>query len=203
MKSRKLKQGEQIAARLIADSGLGDKGAEMTFENFEGDAGGAVDDVTVWVESVSKSFFKRLNLEKNGLFLFGETGVGKTHLACAATNVLLGKGIFCKKIRMIDIPRNDQEAVEVLADWKKTPVLFLDDFGAEKWTPRMLEIIYFLIEHRLWDCAPVIITSNFAPKALARQIDNASDGEGGRIVGRIREMGVMVPVIGENRRESL
>ncbi len=175
----------------------------MTFDSFDGDGGGALEDVTEWMLSVQKIFFEKIFSEKSGLFLFGETGVGKTHLACAAANVLMSHGIFCKKIRVVDIPRNDQEVVEELADWKKTPVLFLDDFGAEKWTPRMLEILYLLIEHRLWDCAPLVITSNFTPNALARVIDSASEGEGGRLVGRIREMSLVVPVVGENRRESL
>lgn len=175
----------------------------MTFLNFFGDGGGAIDDVQDWVSSVGKMFFNRTQLDKCGLFLFGEPGVGKTHLACAACNMLLNRGIFCRKVRVVDIPRNDQDFVVQLADWRKTPVLFLDDLGTEKWTQRMLEILYLLIEHRLWDSAPVVITSNFAPGALSNQIDSASEGDGVRLVGRIREMGVIVPVVGENHRESM
>lgn len=138
--------------------------------------------------------------DDRGLYVYGPTGTGKTQLACSVMNHLLDRGVFCRFLRTVDIPRNDQEALVELIDEGANPVLVLDDLGAEKQTPRLLECLYAIIDGRLWNGAYMVITSNYRPRDLARVLNAAEDGYGDRLVGRIREACRMVPLGGRDRR---
>ena len=51
-------------------------------------------------------------------------------------------GIFCLMQPTTTIPREDEAAVMRLCRWREVPVLVLDDVGAEKPTPRALEVLF-------------------------------------------------------------
>lgn len=172
-------------------SGIGKRGAKRTFENFE-------------IEPDNEFAFlqaKKWNPDKTtGVLFYGPTGTGKTHLCYAITNSMIDQGIFVRFLRTVEIPRNDQEALEILVDIDETPILILDDLGTEKDTERGIECIYYLIDGRVSSDAPLIVTTNFSPDALKKKYNQARPGEGERLYGRLNEGCLFIPVGGRDHR---
>ena len=73
------------------------------------------------------------------------------------------------------------EAEDILGLCKETPVLFLDDLGAEKPTDWVREQLYDLIDERYNARLPIHITTNLS-------IDRLAGVLGERIADRLREM---------------
>lgn len=135
---------------------------------------------------------------KLGLFLFGGTGTGKTHLANAvAYRVIVDCGVFTKVLPTIRIPRNDQDALLDLTDPDVVPLLVLDDLGAERLTGRALECLYTIVSERLRLRAPMVVTTNYEPDVLREWL---GDEYGDRLYGRLLEMCSLVPVGGDDMR---
>ena len=174
-----------ITARMRRASGLGDTGLNMRFDNYDIHKGNrrGVNAIKRWIKGKQS---------KPGILLHGDTRIGKTHLACAAANELIEHGKFCKFLRTVDMPKEDTEAVQELACSNDTPYLVLDDLGAEKLTERALECLYIVIDGRLWERGPVIVTTNHVEQSLRRIWNDARACEGDRLVGRLLEMCVFV-----------
>jgi DNA replication protein DnaC len=139
---------------------------------------------------------------RRGLYVFGpRTGTGKTHLAEAVVNRVTAAGVFARFVRVVSMPRNDQEAIEDLAgaDW---PLVVLDDVGAAKATPRLVECIYSIVDGRTWAGAPLLLTSNLGPDVLAKQLGSLDAVAGERIASRIVGGCDLVPLGGPDRRRS-
>ncbi len=113
------------------------------------------------------------------LFIWGKSGTGKTTFVCHLTKEYLEMGMsvkfisypkfimqlqggFDKEISPYDIARN-------IAEFKG--ILIIDDIGAEKLTPFVQQITYYLINEREQYERTTIITSNFSLQDIADQID--------------------------------
>jgi len=175
---------------MLRRSGLSRRAMSMTFETFRQERGkvAALRVVSDW------------KMGKRGLVLYGPPGTGKTHLACAVANRLIRRGVFCRFLRTVQMPKQDNAEVERLSDPDEVPVLVLDDVGAEKGTERALECLYSVIDGRLWQGAPTIITTNYRPEDLQKRLDEGYPGYGARILSRLRELCDFVPVGGRDMR---
>lgn len=177
-------------------SRLGPRGLRFIFGSLEVDR-----DNEVAIEVARKWVAKVLHGEVvSGLFIYGPPGTGKTHLACACLNELIDSGYPGVFLRLVDIPRNDQEAVVELASPSATPVLVLDDMGTAKPTERLVECVYHIIDGRLWCEAPLILTSNLNLEGI-RSAYNAIAGSGDRLASRIVELCRPIPLGGKDRRK--
>lgn len=141
---------------------------------------------------------------KEGVFLYGPVGTGKTHLACCAANDVIDEGLACIFLRVADIPRADSDALAKLWDPGFCPRLVLDDLGSGKATPRLLECLFSIIDGRAFKRLPTIYTANFKLDALADLLDGSdgADLAGTRIASRIAGSCELVPVGGEDRRKG-
>ncbi|MCL1975007.1 MAG: ATP-binding protein [Firmicutes bacterium] len=129
---------------------------------------------------------------ERGLYYEGNLGSGKTFLAAAITGELLNKGLaarfivvpeFLEQLRHSyrSLDDGDYDEKELMNGVMSAPVLVLDDLGAHNSSSWTIGKIYTLLNNRLNNKLPCIITSNLKPAALAEEL-------GPRAASRIKEM---------------
>ena len=125
---------------------------------------------------------------RTNLYIFGETGTGKTHLACCIATEIINKGhsaIFIKAADYIDLcyQRYSDRSGEKTAMYEKLlncNLLVLDDLGADVTTKNSDSLLLTLIDDRLNAGLSTIITSNLT---IAQIKDIYSERFSSRIVG--------------------
>lgn len=140
------------------------------------------------------------NLESgSSLFLVGDVGTGKTHLAFGILHALLEKkvsGMAANVPALMDDlrPSSHADGEEQMAALKTVPLLVLDDLGAQRTTEWVTERLYVLLNARYDNYLPTVITSNDYLEDLAKMHGWR------RIVDRIVEMCDLIRVEGESYR---
>jgi len=89
--------------------------------------------------------------------------------------------------------RGEATAYEMLEKVAKTPLLVIDDLGAEKPTEYVRQATYYIINHREMNLLPTFITTNFS-------MDHLDDNIDPRISSRICGMCDVVRMDGKDRR---
>jgi DNA replication protein DnaC len=146
----------------------------------------------------------KFNPEKDNLFLFGPTGLGKSHLATAAARRYISaqslEAEVCnveKLMRWFQMrdPREQEHRLDILA---KRRVLVLDDIGVEKTSNFNLGILYDLINTRDMNGRNgLIITSNLDLQRLA--VEKFGDD---RVPSRINGLCRRIEMTGEDQRNK-
>jgi DNA replication protein DnaC len=203
-KNNEMKEAKEKQARInriFADSCMGDRFKQRTFENFK-----------LSSEERQKGYYAamrftesfRENNHTRGLFLYGSVGTGKTHLAAAVANSLMADAIpvlFGTAVSLLTRIKagwqddSDSKVVDALC---RVPLLIIDDLGKEfvkrsdgwSWAQ---EQIYQVINRRYEDYLPVVITTNLDLTELSRRLDAS-------IVSRIVEMCQGVQFDGDDYR---
>ncbi|MFC0522371.1 primosomal protein DnaI [Pontibacillus salicampi] len=149
---------------------------------------------------------------QKGLYFYGRFGVGKTHLLGAIANKLANKRIPSYLIYMPEFVREmksslgDNTLNEKIEKFKTTPVLMIDDIGAESMSSWFRdEVLGSILQYRMMERLPVFFTSNYSLKDLEKHLMTNTRGEveelkAGRIIERIKAVSKPVEVIGQNRR---
>lgn len=139
----------------------------------------AFDAVSTWADNIEKHLFNGM-----GLYLYGSTGVGKTHLAQAALVQILNKnklsGLFITADRYMDMvydeSRNNGELPEPYSDpnllkyMRRTfDILVLDGLGSERATTEFARnALVALVDNRYEERLVTVITSVLPPQELSR-----------------------------------
>lgn len=141
---------------------------------------------------------------RRGMYIHGEVGTGKTHIAYA----LKGRFDDPSKGRWSRFWNTTELLREIRRDFDRSPyekthadselmrydgLLFLDDVGSEKISDWVAETFYMIVNRRYTEMLPTIITSNLPIPALAERI-------GDRTASRIVEMCEIVELVGPDRR---
>lgn len=159
------------------------------------------------IVSAVRGYLQRLDAELDagrGLWLFGPVGTGKTSLAMLVSEQALQAG---RTVAVYSLPRLlaeirttfDDDAsssyVDLLDRLTSVDLLHIDDVGAEKTSPWVLEQLYALINSRYEEERSVLITTNLERDELSAQI-------GERTVSRLEEMCTILPVGGSDLRRQ-
>ena len=139
-----------------------------------------------------------------GLWFFGSVGTGKTTLAMLVSKHALEAG---RSVAIYSLPRllaqirttfdddRGNSYVDLLDRLTAVDLLHIDDVGAEKTSPWVLEQLYAIVNARYEDERSIVITTNLERDALAEQINE-------RTVSRLEEMCEVLPLWGADARQE-
>lgn len=187
---------------------------KATLENYHRDDDGRMKALKKATEFVA-NYTETPNIFHKGLYLSGSFGVGKTYLLGAIANKLAEKGI---KVTLVHMPsfaveiknsigkNTTMEKVDAL---KKSPVLMMDDIGADQLSSWFRDdVLGVILQYRMQEELPTFFSSNIALDELEEfYLTQNTRGEleplkAKRIMERIRFLVDEVVINGENRRNK-
>lgn len=137
-----------------------------------------------------------------GLWLFGDVGTGKTTLAMLVSQLALEAG---RSVAIYSLPRllaeirttfdgsGERSYTALLERLTDVDLLHVDDVGAERSSPWVLEQLYAIVNARYEEERSMVITTNLKRDALCEQITE-------RTVSRLEEMCEVLPLFGADAR---
>lgn len=160
------------------------------------------------------TFMKEYLENKNpkGLYLTGNFGVGKTYLISAMLNELARKNVksaiifWPEYLRQLKVAFNNQEEFkEKFNQIKMTPILLIDDIGAENMTAWARdEVLCPILQYRMEEHLPTFFTSNLNLEQLEQHLSITRDGvseiKARRIIERIKQLTNQEIMISKNLR---
>ncbi|MEM9291382.1 MAG: ATP-binding protein [Acidobacteriota bacterium] len=172
-------QGSDLES-LLAASGLPARYRDLSLERFDTHqndplAGGKTQLLRARKESqayVERFLEPGRGFTDAGLLFYGPTGTGKTHLAAASLVEIIRRyrivGRFVdfttlvSRIQSTFDPRSPESRRQVLDPVMKARLLVLDELGAQKPTPWVLDVLYLVINTRYVERLPTLFTTNYA-----------------------------------------
>lgn len=186
--------------RIIKNSKMSKRNLSYKFDNFEPNNSNRK------VFNNLKNYSEKLvkGIEKKGLILVGNNGVGKTHLACSIANKLIENGIpviygtlinlFAELRNSYDTYNNISE-MEIIKLYENVELLIIDDLGKEKPSEWGLEKLFTIINSRYEKNLPVIITTNYNQNSLVERLSLNGEIETAKsIISRLYEMCYLVKI---------
>lgn len=148
-----------------------------------------------------------------GIYLHGSFGSGKTYLISTLFNELAKSGTTSVIIHTPELLRSLKDSFstdysEKFYLLKHTPLLLLDDIGAEYLTAwGRDEVIEPILQYRMDEGLPTFFTSNFTILELEKHFTTASNSidkvKARRIIERIKQLSVEVELISKNLRWNI
>lgn len=205
--------------RLVGDSGMNARFLRRTFDSFQQtEANHRALRVCKQYADTFRDKQPKYNTDpgRNGLFITGPMGTGKTHLAAAIANQLIQDGTAVICMTMIDLldrikktyEQNRQYGTEtnesnLLSAYKTAPLLIIDDMGKEPATEWAVSKIYAIINARYEAYMPTIITTNYTDSELVKRLTPKDTGDSttaDATIDRLREMCAAIVTTGGSWR---
>ena len=186
--------------RIIKNSKMSKRNLNYKFDNFAPNTSNkkVLDNLKNYSEKLVK------DIEKKGLILIGNNGVGKTHLACSIANKLIENGtpvIYGTLINLLAELRNSYDTdnniseMEIIKLYENVDLLIIDDLGKEKPSEWGLEKLFTIINSRYENNLPVIITTNYNQNSLVERLSLNGEIETAKsIISRLYEMCYLVKI---------
>lgn len=200
-----------IRRQKLEAAGIPDRYRGCTIDNFNDLGSPALQKA----RRVAREFVDTYPLIETGLLLVGPSGRGKTHLACAIlSELILTKGAgglyadfsdLLLKIQTSFRPDADATKESLITPYAETELLVLDELGASRPHPWVLDILYNLLNTRYNRKRITIATSNFEdePDVVSGEKDRLEDRLNYRLRSRLYEMCLTVPLRGEDYRKQI
>ncbi len=147
-----------------------------------------------------KGYAENFTPHSNSLFIFGNTGLGKTHLSLAVANKVLEKGysvVYDSTINILKEMEKEHFSREHNSEMTdsviETDLLILDDLGTEHSTPFYNSTLYNIINTRLNRKMPTIISTNLDYNGIRKRYE-------ARIASRLTTLYVNMNFVGSDVR---
>lgn len=158
----------------------------------------AVNEVRAYIDDLDARL-----AEGRGLWLFGDTGTGKTTLGMLISKAALEAGrtvaiyslpkLLARIRQTYDSEPGGDSYLSFFERLTSVDLLHIDDLGAEKRSDWVLEQLYSLVNERYESQRSIVITTNLSHPELEEQI-------GSRTVSRLSEMCDEIEVRGKDYR---
>jgi DNA replication protein DnaC len=179
---------------ILSMCGVGKAMLGCSFESFQG-------------AEKTKALLHECIERGDSILLIGNSGTGKSHLSIASLRELVinfkvnSQANAC----FITVPEllmeirstynNDRYTEkEIVAKYANIPYLIMDDIGAEKDTPRSIEMLYIIIDRRNRELLPTIYTTNLSLPEIEQYL-------GPRIASRMAQSTVITLDLPDYRRK--
>lgn len=151
-------------------------------------------------------------LPKQGFYIHGPFGIGKSFILGALANELAERHIKTIVVFVPEFLREMKQSIqeqtlnEKIDYVKKAPVLMLDDFGAETMSNWVRdEVLGAILQYRMAEQLPTFFTSNLGFNELTQHLALTQRGErdvvkAARIMERIKVIADPIVLDGDNRR---
>ncbi len=172
-RARRIEEHQERSRRLLAQSGIGARYREATFETFE------VTPANSQLFEVCRAYVEAFPDGGRGLILSGLPGTGKSHLSAALTRALIERGVSAVIVNVTRLlltfksslhgesPRRFDDMLDLLT---RCEHLVLDDLGRERQTEWVRETLYLVLNTRYEDRLPTSITTNLDPDGLRARL---------------------------------
>ena len=150
--------------------------------------------------------FERVRSSGTGIFFYGTTGTGKTHLACAILQELAKRGVdgvYAMTWQIIKAAKNSKFGEDAIEPFINASILVLDEVGVQNGSRFEESILYPLIDARVAQYRPTIFISNVQPDVK----DPSYSGEtvrkliGERLWDRVQYRSVFLQLAGPSHRK--
>lgn len=198
---------------LINNSLLGERYKNVSFESSEKNINTAFDNALSHCKKYTENHEKAIETGK-GIYIYGNVGVGKTHLTACIANKLMKSLIpvfftnlseISKSIKSTFNRNSNKTEQELMDKFSTVKFLFFDDLGAEIFTKNQEDtwlngVLFDLINLRYNQKLPTIFSSNYSLNDL---INKRHISE--RTVDRIMQMtsGNVIKITGDSFRSRI
>lgn len=204
-----MKRQAELVARLFGGADIPDDARLWTFKNFPVDADRAA--LKAVQDFVTRHLAGDMNV-KRGCYIGGAAGRGKTSLAISALKAVMEQGHMALFVMSTELFKRIQRSLnghgedELLEAITTVPWLVLDDLGTENSTAFVIRELYLIIQKRRQQGLYTIFTSNMSTPDLEERwrpadVAKGQFHDGTRVLERIKEYCVGIPVEGRNLRE--
>ncbi|HEV8610002.1 MAG TPA: ATP-binding protein [Thermoanaerobaculia bacterium] len=164
---------------------------------------------------IAREFVDTYPVVESGLLFVGPAGRGKTHLACAILSELVVtkavQGLYVDfsdllmRIQTSFRPDADLSKESVLTPYAEAELLVVDELGASKPHPWVLDVLYHLLNTRYNQKRITIATSNYEdqPDTASGEREKLEDRIGYRLRSRLYEMCTLVALRGKDYRKEV
>jgi DNA replication protein DnaC len=197
---------ENIGRTRLAEAGIPKRYQHCTFDNFSA-YNESLERGVAHARRVADAF----PAETRGVFLEGQPGVGKTHLAVAVLKQIIqtsgARGLFYDTRDLLRIIRSTYDPsirtteLEVLSPVMHAELLVLDDLGAEKTSEWVEETMNLIVNTRYNERRLTIFTSNYPDIPDDTEPNSLLFRIGERMRSRLHEMCEFVVLDAADYRE--
>lgn len=146
-------------------------------------------------------------LRSRNVYIHGDVGTLKTHLASATAIELVRRGqkvVFSAMWKVLDeIKVGFRDGSNPLPRYQQAQALVIDDFGKEAPTSFALERMFALMDERNARMLPTVVTTQYKPSKLIERLTLNGDADTAKaIVSRLRQDCRTVELSGKDRRRG-
>jgi DNA replication protein DnaC len=186
---------EQQGAVLLAAAHIPPRYSVCTLDNFE-----------LWDQAnptLSEALRKTRALVagypdvRRGLLFMGPVGIGKTHLAVAGLReIVLTHGIRGLYVNFLELVQalqmsfdgGSRSREEIMSPVIEADVVVLDELGAGKLTPWVMDLLYLVVNSRYMQLGLTLFTTNFSDHPKRAGEESLADRVGAPVRSRLFEM---------------